>query len=60
MSDKEDIEQALVDAAELLKNEGGTPESLWHPDFGWVLWNKEPTETTQAFYNYLKEQEAKK
>lgn len=26
------------------------PRDVWHPDYGWVLRNGEPTETTEAFY----------
>ena len=59
VSKKEDIEQAMIDSVEWVNREGGAPESMWHPDFGWVLWNNQPTETTDAFYKYLKEQESK-
>lgn len=51
---KEEIEQAIIDAAELISKEGGMPESLWVPNFGWVLWQGKPTETSVEFYEYLK------
>lgn len=52
---KEEIEQALIDALALVSREGGMPESLWVPDFGWVLWQGKPTETSVEFYEYLKQ-----
>lgn len=57
--DKE-LEESLLKAVDLLKKDSGVPESIWHPDFGWVLFQNKPTETSEAFYEYLINEENKK
>ena len=54
MAPGDGIEDALIEATELLAREGGDPESIWHPDFGWVLLHGNPTENTKAFAEWLK------
>lgn len=51
---KEEIDRAIIDAAELVTKSGSMPESIWHPHFGWVLFQGELTETSIDFYEYLK------
>jgi len=31
------------------------PQTMWHPDFGWVLRDGKPTENTEAFQKWLEE-----
>lgn len=47
-------EEALLDALTLLSQESGSPDSLWHPKFGWVMLDNKPTETTEAFAEWLR------
>lgn len=31
----------------------GEPQDIWHPDFGWVLKQGQPTKTSQDFLKWL-------
>lgn len=49
-----EIEEALIKASEIVSREGGCPEMIWHPEFGWMnLKIGEPKETIAAFYEFL-------
>lgn len=50
-----DLEEALINASKMIAKEGGCPQDVWHPDFGWVIRNGQPTENSEAFYNWLME-----
>lgn len=53
-----DLEEALITATELLAKNTGTPERIWHPDFGWMdLKAGEPKEVIAAFYEWLRSQD---
>jgi hypothetical protein len=40
----------LVDAVvRTVGDAEGAPLSMWHPEFGWVLVDGEPTDTAEAF-----------
>jgi SH3-like domain-containing protein len=50
------IEDELFKAAELLAREGGAPEMIWHPDFGWMnLKTGKPVEVIRSFYKWLED-----
>jgi hypothetical protein len=49
MTDTE-LEQALFEAAEFVKKEGGIPDKVWHPDYGWIIWEKELTKAGEQFF----------
>jgi hypothetical protein len=53
MQTTEEIEEALINAVDLVKKETGFPDSIWHPSFGWVMFEGKPTETTEEFLKYM-------
>lgn len=53
VSNEQEILDGLLDAANAVKNVGGAPKDIWHPEFGWVLRDGKATESTEAFYNWL-------
>lgn len=48
-----EIEDAIIEAVRIVTQEGGHPDNIWHPNYGWVLLNGEPTETSEAFYHEI-------
>lgn len=50
-----EIEDAIIAVHKIFQEQAGTPEDIWHPDFGWVLRNGKPTETTEAFLKMIEE-----
>lgn len=47
---KKTIEECLIEATEFLSKEGGMPENMWHPEYGWLIVNGEPTEAGVLWY----------
>lgn len=50
-----ELEEALIAALTIASREGGRPDKLWHPHFGWVDLTNDNDPHTQAFYKYLQE-----
>lgn len=48
-------ESTILEALEILRKQGKAPDCMWHPDFGYVIIDGEPTENTEAFLELLKE-----
>lgn len=47
------IAEAMEASLDLLMSESGSPEDIWHQEFGWVLRHGKPTETTEKYYEWL-------
>lgn len=58
-SGNHNIEDELLKAVEYLQREGGDPQDMWVPDYGWILRNGQPTEAGLEWYkaNYDKDGE---
>jgi hypothetical protein len=53
------IEDQIAEAIEFVNREGGCPDKLWHPQFGWVDLTK-PNEKAARFHKWLQKQYDKK
>lgn len=48
--DKLDIKE-LIDAVKLVQQEGGMPDNMFHPDYGWIIKDGEATEAGARWYS---------
>jgi len=47
---KEELEEALIASVEFASREGGAPDSMFIPEYGWILINGELTEEGILWY----------
>jgi hypothetical protein len=49
----EEIEDALIKALEIVSKEGQCPDKIFHPDYGWIVWDGKGTDAGAEFYKDL-------
>lgn len=52
-----ELESALLEAYKSATEVGNIPDNMWHPNYGWIIYNGSATENTQKF---LEDMENKK
>lgn len=54
----EETEKSMSDMVETVKKSGGSPQTVWHPRFGYVLRDGKPTPSTLSYYEFITKEKA--